>query len=395
MTDVTAAAPARPVRELLPHLVWEAVLLIAALGVTIGLYADNADVFSKGAAWTSLAFGGFLATGLALSLRTGTPNLAVGQLAVLAGWIYATENSIGAAVLAAAGVGLAMALLTGLTGLPAWAVTLAGGGGVQAWLLSQSQGGVAPVLRGVTPPSYGMWATAFAVASIGGGVLLAVPAVRRFLAANRPAGGEAGAFSGAKFVGALVGVGGSAVIAGLAGVLQVLYLRAATPFDSGLLIYALPAVLLGGVSVLGRRAGIFGVVLAVVIVDFTRRWELLHAASTSTVMLTVTGYAVLGLLVVWLLELIGRRASPLVGPVPATAPATAPGFAPFPPPPGYAGFGGAPPPGYPVAAPPVSAPPVAAPAVSAPPVSGPPVPGPPPRDDSWPDSPPPSWPPAP
>ncbi|GAA2384438.1 hypothetical protein GCM10010170_093760 [Dactylosporangium salmoneum] len=35
MTAVMTAPPARPLRELLPHLVWEAVLLVAAIGSTI------------------------------------------------------------------------------------------------------------------------------------------------------------------------------------------------------------------------------------------------------------------------------------------------------------------------------------------------------------------------
>ncbi|GAA4255421.1 hypothetical protein GCM10022255_064210 [Dactylosporangium darangshiense] len=382
MSDVSAAPPARPVRELLPNLIWEAVLLLVAVGVTIGLYLQNSEVFGRGGAWSTMAFTGFAALGLALSLRTGTPNLAVGQLAALAGVIYAKQDSILLALLAVLGLGLAMALITGLTGLPGWVVTFSAGLVVQAILIGQATGGVIRLQDPGVPGSYVPWAVAFFVLSILGGVLFAVPAVRRLLSANRPAGGEAGAFSVAKLLGALVGITGSSVLAAVAGILQTRYISAAQPFDTGLLVDGLAAVLLGAVSPFGRRAGVFGVALGVVIVDFLWQWELLKGAGSWVMTLTAAICALVGLFAIWLIELIGRRVSPLVTAPAPVVPAPMPfaGYAvpapvpnvPFAPP-------GAVPPQF-AGPPPVSAPPQFAgpPPVSGPPqYAGPPVSGPP------------------
>jgi hypothetical protein len=231
-------------------------------------------------------------------------------------------------------------------------------------------------------------------------VLFAVPAHRRLLSANRPAGGEAGAFSVAKLLGALVGITGSSVLAAVAGILQTRYISAAQPFDTGLLVDGLAAVLLGAVSPFGRRAGVFGVALGVVIVDFLWQWELLEGAGSWVMTLTAAICALVGLFAIWLIELIGRRVSPLVtAPVPVVpAPMPFGGYAvpgpvpnvPFAPPVAVPPqFAGPPPVSAPpqfAGPPPVSAPPqfAAPPPVSGPPVSppaGPPAPG-------WPPPPP-------
>ncbi len=353
-------------RELAPHLVWEAVLLLAAGAVVAGLYNANSAVFTRGQVWAGIAVLGFVACGLALSLRTATPNLAVGPIAVLAGWVFAEQVNGGSAVavgflvavLAAAGVGLLLALLAGLTALPAWAVTLGGGFIVSASLLKATEGRLVPVTGAARASAgFGLWATLFVIVSIAGAVLFALPAVRRLLSANRPVAGgdDPAAWRPAKLVGALVGVGGSAVLAGVSGVLSVRLTGAAAFTDSGQLPYALAAVLLGGVSVFGRRAGVFGVVLAVFIVDGIRRWQLLEGTEAATAMLTTGVLAVVGLIAVWLLELVGRRIAPLAG----AHPAGSPGFAPLGPPPGAPGFG-----------PPVSGPPGYVPAGTSSPVPG-------------------------
>ncbi|MEU0558268.1 hypothetical protein [Dactylosporangium sp. NPDC006015] len=332
----------RPMRELAPHLVWEAVLLLAAGAVVAGLLNANSAVFSRGQSWAGLAILGFAACGLALSLRTATPNLAIGSIAVLAGWVYADQVNDGTsvpaaflvAVLAAFGVGLALALLTGLTALPAWAVTLGGGFVVSAALLQATEGRLVPVTGAARASGgFGAWVAVFVAGSIAGAVLFALPAVRRGLSANRPSGGEDPArWRPAKLTGALVGVAGSAALAGVAGVLSTRLTSAAVFTETGHLPYALAAVLLGGVSVVGRRAGVFGVVLGVFIVDGVRRWQLIEGAHAATTLLTTGLLAVVGLLAVWLLELVGRRLAPLAA-APVGSPATgvlpvAPGFAP-------------------------------------------------------------------
>ncbi|MFF5225812.1 hypothetical protein [Dactylosporangium sp. NPDC000521] len=352
---------ARPMRELAPHLVWEAVLLLAAGAVAAGLLNAHAAVFSRGQSWPGIAILGFAACGLALSLRTATPNLAIGSIAVLAGWVYAGRVNDGTpvpaaflvAVLAAFGVGVVLALLTGLTALPAWAVTLGGGFVVSAVLLKVTEGRLLQVTGAHASGGFGWWVTVFVAGSIAGAVLFALPAARRGLTANRPSGAEDPArWRPAKLTGALVGVAGSAALAGVAGVLSTRLTSAAVFTESGQLPFALAAVLLGGVSVFGRRAGVFGVVLGVFIVDGVRRWQLIEGVPAATTLLTTGLLAVVGLLAVWLLELVGRRVAPLAA-APAASdlvpPPAAPGFAP----PAAPGF--APPPVYDVS-PPLSGP---------------------------------------
>ncbi|GAA3454393.1 hypothetical protein [Dactylosporangium matsuzakiense] len=338
MSDVTAPPPARPLRELLPNLVWEGVLLLVAAGVLITLYNEAERLFSSGGYWLSFAALGLAAAGLSLSLRTGTPNLAVGPLASLAAYVYADSGSMLAGIAAAAGIGLVLALLVGLTGLPGWTVTLFGGLICTAIVIGASD---ARTTRLQDPPqTYWVWGVGFIVVSIAGGVVFAIPAVRRYLSANRPAGGEAGAFSGARFVGALVGVFGSSVAAGLAGAVLTIRLASAGPGDNNLTLGGLAVVLLAGVSPLGRRGGILGVVLAVAIVDgLTRLLQIWNQGFWGT-MLVMGLLGLFGGLVVWLMELIGRRMSPLVTARPA-GPAATPvgGF----PPPGAGGPGFPPP----------------------------------------------------
>nr|BFE58756.1 hypothetical protein GCM10020063_032820 [Dactylosporangium thailandense] len=377
MSDVTAPPPARPLRELLPHLIWEAVLLLVAIGVAVTLYSGKGErLFTSGGIWLPIASLGFATTGLALSLRTGTPNLAVGPLASLAAFLYA-DQGMGVAILAVAGLGLLLALIVGLTGMPAWAVTLIGGLAASATVIGATGGKVTP-LRDIPDGPRWIWGIAFIVVSLAGGVVFAIPAVRRYLSANRPAGGETGAFSLAKLVGALAGVFGSSVLAAVAGVVLTIQQVSAGVIDPGFTLAGLVCALLAGVSPFGRRAGILGVVLAVVIYVCTRYLLTLENLDIWITMLIEALIGLFGVLVVWLLELIGRRVSPYVAAAASRpAPMLAPGAPGFPPPPyapaPVAAYGAAPfAPSGPVSpAPPM--PPAVAPPMSAPPASGPPA----------------------
>src|SRR6185369_7433153 len=116
------------------------------------------------------------------------------------------------------------------------------------------------------------WMVFFALASVAGAVVLAIPAVRTALSRNRPEPGADAPRLGAKLVGSLVGLGGSSVIAAVAGILYTQRLQAVSAFTSYSLTFVLAAVLLAGVSPLGRRAGILGVVLAVTLTVFVQTW---------------------------------------------------------------------------------------------------------------------------
>ena len=92
---------------------------------------------------------GLIAAGLALSLRTGTPNLAVGSIAtatgVLGAHLASTDGwslwaAMTAAVALATATGLVAGLIVGALSVPSWAVTLAVGLLVQGAALGIASG---------------------------------------------------------------------------------------------------------------------------------------------------------------------------------------------------------------------------------------------------------------
>jgi ribose/xylose/arabinose/galactoside ABC-type transport system permease subunit len=310
-------------RPLVPQLIWEAVLLVGVIVVLAGVTVAHSGALTKGGNFAGLvAILGFMAAAFALSVRTATPNLAVATIGGLCGYLFAKLVSGGTAtvlagllaVLAAIGFGLVMALIAGLTALPAWAVTLAVGFVLQGVLFSGNLESI-PLGRGLTSAStYWMWVAVFAIVSIVGAVAFAIPAVRAALTRNRPEPGDVpGRFTPGKLLGATVGLVGSSALAGFAGILSTERQGAAFPTDgSALLVYALAAVLIAGVSPLGGRGGILGVVLAVLFVEGLVTWLNLAGAKSGTMFLAVGVIAVVGLLVNWLLELIGRLTAPKV-----------------------------------------------------------------------------------
>jgi ribose/xylose/arabinose/galactoside ABC-type transport system permease subunit len=294
--------PARS-RAVLVHLGWEAILLVLVLGTAVAVAASG--VLVRGAMpWYNLAVLGLLATGFALSLRTATPNLAVGAVAALAGAVYAELAQNGGAgllagivaVLVATAVGLALAVVVGLTSAPAWAVTLGGMAVAQAITFALLDGRTVPI--GSRPAGTGMavfWTLVFVAVSVGGGVLWLVPGVRATLGANR-APDDPVRFRPAKLVGALAGIGGSSLLAGLSGVVLVMYLGAATPASGDNLLLAVAAALLGGVSAFGGRGGIAGTVLATALLVFANqglvqadapRWVVFYLPAALAILLGV------------------------------------------------------------------------------------------------------------
>ena len=318
--DLSMSAPSRPSvwRTLAPNLAWEAVLLLAVIAVGVAANIAHPGLVWRSVLWPPLASLGLLATGLALSLRTGTPNLAVSMIASLSGWLYAERLVDGSSavsaglvgVLGATAVGLVFALVVGLTTMPAWLVTLVGGFLVQGLLLVGTDGVGMPVPgRGPAPNDFRVWVMLFGVVSVAGGVAFAVPAVRAALGANRPSADDPevpGRFRLTKLLGALVGLVGSSLLAGLSGVVLTTYTRFVVPQDNGQLPLVLAAVLLGGVSVFGRRGGVLGVLLGVLLIQLVRQWEILGASKYAIVLITVGVLALVGVVVNWLLELAGR-----------------------------------------------------------------------------------------
>jgi ribose/xylose/arabinose/galactoside ABC-type transport system permease subunit len=171
-----------------------------------------------------------------------------------------------AAVAMAAAVGFVAGLIVGGLSVPAWAVTLAVALLAQAAALGIS-GEQPGVLHGISSYPATLWLAVFAAVSVGRGALWLVPGVRTALSATRHAG-DPGRWAGLPAgLGALAGLTGSSLLAGVGGVSLVTYLQVSDPSSGGinLTLVALAAVLLGGVSVFGRRAGVFGTVLGVLI----------------------------------------------------------------------------------------------------------------------------------
>lgn len=266
--------PARS-RAILVHVGWEAILLVLVL-LTAAVVAATGTLFRGGMPWYNVAAAGLLASAFALSLRTATPNLAVGAIAVLSGATYAklVQNDVTSilagvvAVLAALLLGAVLGLVAGLTSVPGWAVSLGGLGLAQGIAFGLLDGRSVPTGSG--PGGTGraiFWTLVFVAVSVGGGVLWLLPGVRAALGANRLPDDPV-RFRAAKLTGALAGLGGSSLLAGLSGVVLVTYVGVASPATGDNLLLAAGAALLGGVSAFGGRGGIAGTVLATALLVF-------------------------------------------------------------------------------------------------------------------------------
>ncbi|MFI7640380.1 hypothetical protein [Nonomuraea sp. NPDC049400] len=227
---------------------WEGVLgLVTVLGVVMVLLTAPDGHLLNILALSAPS--GLVAVGLSLSLRTGTPNLAVGSVSALSGALIASLVTVARLplivalllVLLLAGIaGLVMGAFTVLLSAPSWAVTVAAAAVCDALLFAVAQGR-AVILADplVVPPVVGF--VAFAVVSVAGGLVWKWRDLRHWLSKE--------------WVGPLAGLAGSCVLAALGGFLLLLRLGAAQPGSQGLsaVVFALAAVVLGGASLSGKR----------------------------------------------------------------------------------------------------------------------------------------------
>jgi ribose transport system permease protein len=245
---------------------------------------------------------GLTAAGMALSLRTGVPNLAVGALSALSGALVATavdvaELSLVAGALLALGfaaiAGLVMGAFTVLVAAPAWAVTLGAAVACEALLLAVTGSNVIPL---DDLPSYSsvLWFVVFAVVSVGGGLLWARRDVRERLSKGWTAG--------------LVGLAGSSMLAALGGFVLLLRLGAAQPGSQGIstTVFALAAAVLGGTSPNGERGAVTGTLLSVVILAIAQSQLVLLNAPFWVFWLVLGGAVAVGLTVSRLLDALRK-----------------------------------------------------------------------------------------
>jgi ribose/xylose/arabinose/galactoside ABC-type transport system permease subunit len=327
-----AAAPA-PRDRVSVHLLWELVLLLIAVALIREAFAATSRS-NFDAVFGTTGYTGLVASGLALSLRTATPNLAVGSIATFTGMLGAHLISADGwslwagmimAVAIAAVVGLVTGLIVAALSVPAWAVTLAVAVLLQSAALGIAHGQIIVLHVSSNFPA-ALWLAIFAVVSIGGGGLWLIPSVRTTLSATRRAG-EPGRWAGLRAgLGAVVGLTGSSLLAGAGGVALATFLLSADPTSGGLnlTIIALAAVLFGGVSVFGRRAGVFGTVLGVVIVTMIFYVMEVNAVSFYWFEVPFAGLALLGLAVSRAIEgisdALNRPRAPGLGAPPGTGP---------------------------------------------------------------------------
>ncbi|GAA5066826.1 ribose/xylose/arabinose/galactoside ABC-type transport system permease subunit [Thermocatellispora tengchongensis] len=317
---LAAAPPAAPRDRLIVHLAWEGVLLFFAMVLLVALLVTTpsqllANLFPQA------GISGLLAAAVAFSLRTGAPNLAAGGMAVLTsaliGVFVVQAGMPPAAAFALALVlvtvaGLVLGALAAVLSVPAWAVTLLGGA-VLEWLALGLVGGRGvPVPSPIGDPGW-LWFLLFALVSIGGGLLWLVPGVRAALSGARRPVADPGRWAGlAAGAGALAGIAVSGLLAAVAGLALVTRLHGTT-VGSGqsLLLSALAAALLGGTSLFGRRAGVAGTFLAVLIVTSVTSLLLFHGAPTWMTGLVTAVLGLLGLGAVRLLESLQPVAAPV------------------------------------------------------------------------------------
>lgn len=293
------AAPDAPTGRdrLLPHLIWEGVLLVITVVLMIGV-AVGVSGHGVNTALSQAGYLGLLAAGLAFSLRTGSPNLAAGSITAftttLAAYL-ATGHGWGkfpallVAIILATLIGLLLGALVVVLSVPSWALTLGAVAVIQAIMLKISHGMLIPMqFHGSYPAA--MWYGIFFVVSVGGGALWLVPGVRTALGGARRTGDPARWTDPRGSLGVLAGLTGSSFLAGLAAVPLLMFLRQAEPETVSLTTLPLAAVLLGGVSIFGRRAGVFGTLLAVTTIALIQ-WIIAYNGGSSWVGTLVVGLA--------------------------------------------------------------------------------------------------------
>ncbi|MFI5906266.1 ABC transporter permease [Dactylosporangium sp. NPDC051541] len=302
------------------HALWELVLLLAA-GALLYLLRDASPAALRGAELQALLLTGaqlgLVTVALGLSLRAAAPNLAVGPIAFAAGLFFATNSSRGLLTTAlitgliALGVGVVIAVVVVGFHVPGWATSLGVALALIAWIAAQP--GAKVVTGAYDPHGHAVWwAVGVAVLAAGGGALGLIRPLRRSLGRFRPVrdpadrrGGGAATFTG-------FAIAGSAVLAAVAGVLVALTERevtagSATSSFGGftVTVLALGAALAGGTSAFGRRGGVLGTLLAVVVVTLLLQYT--RAEGWNVQPIAVAAGAIgIGLVVTRLVETFGR-----------------------------------------------------------------------------------------
>ena len=299
------------------HFAWELVLLLGVGAVGFLLWSSHAEVF-RGPELRGMlvlvAGLGLITLAAGVSLRVASVNLAVGPVAIAAGIFFAKQGNdgvvptAGIALLAAAGLGLLVAILVAGFHVPGWAASLAAGFAAIVWI--QGHSGPVSVSGGFDPTDHAYYlAGGFAAVAVLGGLIASIKTVRRTIGRFRPVADPARRRGGlaATLAGGAVVL--SMVLAAAGGVLLSANTSQIQPTPglelSGL---AIGAALLGGTSAFGRRGGVFGTLLAVVLLvlfmtyDDAEKWRISLYATAGVLVCA-------GLIVTRVVETLGRPRS--------------------------------------------------------------------------------------
>jgi ribose/xylose/arabinose/galactoside ABC-type transport system permease subunit len=301
------------------HAVWEIMLLLAAVGIWYVLYRGHRETVSgatlRGLMVTAASLG-LVTLAMGLSLRAAAPNLAAGPIAYGSALFFAGHIDRGGTVVAATvtallaiAVGVVIVVLVVGFHVPGWAASLAAALGVIVWL--QMHADTVRLEDAYDPTSHAMyWFVAFAALALLGGFLGIVKPIRRAVGRFRPVADPAKR-RGAGAAGlTTLAILGSCALASLGGVLIALHDRAANPGNDGvgLTALALGVALFGGTSVFGRRGGVLGTLLAVVLAVLVTQYAAATHRHVAPLALAAGALAA-GLIVTRLIETFGRPRS--------------------------------------------------------------------------------------
>lgn len=300
------------------HMVWEFLLLIAVTVLAVGLYRERPGLFRGQELRTLLvavAAFGLLSLAAGLSLRIAAPNLAIGPVAVAAALHFAEQADrgmsqvLGPAALVAGVGGLALAVVVVGLQVPAWAASLAAAAGVIVYI--ELRTGPVDLQGDFDPAGSALYLfVGFAAMALLGGVFGTIKAVRRSVGRFRPVGDPARRRGLVAAVLTTLAVIASTIFAMFAGILLAVNGSGSVTPTSGLdlTLLAFGASLLGGTSAFGRRGGVAGTFLAVVLVTLFA--EYVVARDWPVGRFAIAGAAIaVGLLVTRLVESFGRPRS--------------------------------------------------------------------------------------
>jgi ribose/xylose/arabinose/galactoside ABC-type transport system permease subunit len=300
------------------HGIWEVLLALLAAATAAVVHQINGDALLGAGleAYLLLAASlGLAAVGLGWSVRAAVPNLAVGPIALGAAMFFSVQAEggigfgVGVTLAAAAAAGVLLSLVVVGLHVPAWAASLALAMGIGAWVTA---GRATELPEDLTyrPGDHAVyWFVGFAAVSVLAGMFGLAGPVRRMIGAFRPSGDPSEAPGFGPGLSALTALIGSCLLAALAGVLTALMSRGAVT-DPGFALtgLALGAVLIGGTSGYGRRGGVAGTLLGVVLLCLV-----LRLAAVQNWQIPTLGYAavavLVGLLVTRMVETAGRPRS--------------------------------------------------------------------------------------